>query len=117
MQKTQLRSLGQEDTLKKGMATHSSILACGKRSLVGYSPWGHKESDMTERLMLFILSIRSSMHTERCGAGSQFAIEDGGPISNQNIPTQSLRLKTLINQEFSSLFLSLEMRYAVFEEI
>ena len=23
---------------------------CGKRSLVGYSPQGHKESDMTERL-------------------------------------------------------------------
>ena len=22
----------------------------GERSLVGYSPWGHKESDMTERL-------------------------------------------------------------------
>ena len=22
----------------------------GQRSLVGYSPWGHKESDMTERL-------------------------------------------------------------------
>ena len=21
---------------------------CGQRSLVGYSPWGHKESDMTE---------------------------------------------------------------------
>ena len=25
----------------------------GKRSLVGYSPWGHKESDRTERLALF----------------------------------------------------------------
>ena len=24
----------------------------GRRSLVGYSPWGHKESDMTERLHL-----------------------------------------------------------------
>ena len=24
----------------------------GQRSLVGYSPWGHKESDMTERLTL-----------------------------------------------------------------
>ena len=22
----------------------------GQRSLVGYSPWGHKESDMTDRL-------------------------------------------------------------------
>ena len=37
------------------MATHSSILAGefhGQRSLEGYSPWGHKESDMTERLTL-----------------------------------------------------------------
>ena len=24
----------------------------GQRNLVGYSPWGHKESDMTERLTL-----------------------------------------------------------------
>ena len=24
----------------------------GQRSLVGYSPWGHKESDMTEQLHL-----------------------------------------------------------------
>ena len=24
----------------------------GQRSLVGYSPWGHKESDMTERLSI-----------------------------------------------------------------
>jgi len=33
------------------MATHSSTLAGkfhGQRSLVGYSPWGHKESDRTE---------------------------------------------------------------------
>ena len=35
------------------MATHSSILAGeshGLKSLVGYSPWDRKESDMTERL-------------------------------------------------------------------
>ena len=35
------------------MVTHSSILAWrihGQRSLVGYSPWGHKEADMTEWL-------------------------------------------------------------------
>ena len=34
------------------MATHSSILAWksqGQRSLVGYSPWGGKESDTTEQ--------------------------------------------------------------------
>ena len=27
----------------------------GQRSLAGYSPWGHKESDMTERLPLLLL--------------------------------------------------------------
>ena len=27
----------------------------GQRSLVSYSPWGHKESDMTEQLTLFTL--------------------------------------------------------------
>ena len=32
--------------LEKGMATHSS--KNGQRSLAGYSPWGCKESDMTE---------------------------------------------------------------------
>ena len=33
------------------MATHSSILSGkshGQRNLVGYSPWGHQESDVTE---------------------------------------------------------------------
>ena len=51
----QVQSLGQEDSLEMGMATNSSILASefqGQRSLVGYSPWGHKESDTTERLTL-----------------------------------------------------------------
>ena len=51
MQETRVRSLGREDPLEKEMATHSSILVWkshGQRSLEGYSPWGHKESDMTE---------------------------------------------------------------------
>ena len=51
VQKTWIQSLGQEDLLEKGMATHSSILPGefhGQRSLVGYSPWGHKEPDTTE---------------------------------------------------------------------
>ena len=51
---TQVRSLGWEDPLEKGMATHSSILAWriswteepGRL----HSPQGHKEMDTTERL-------------------------------------------------------------------
>ena len=39
---TWVQSLGQEDSLEKEMATHSSILAWtnGQRGLRGYSPWG-----------------------------------------------------------------------------
>ena len=51
VQETQVWSLGQEDPLEREMATHSSILTWeipGQRSLVGYSPWGHRELDMTE---------------------------------------------------------------------
>ena len=39
----------------KGMAIHSGILAWKiprKRSLVGYSPWHCKESDVTEQLSM-----------------------------------------------------------------
>ena len=51
MQETQVQSLGWEDPLKKGTATHTSILAWripGTVDLVGCSPWGHKELDMTQ---------------------------------------------------------------------
>ena len=46
MWETWIRFLSWEDLLKKGTATHSSILLGkfhGQRSLVGYSPWGCKE--------------------------------------------------------------------------
>ena len=49
MQEMQVRYLGQEAPLEKGMAAHYSILAGkshGQSSLVGYSPWDLKESDM-----------------------------------------------------------------------
>ena len=51
VQEIQRRFLGWEDLLERGMAPHSSILAWvshGQKSLAGYCPWGHKESDMTE---------------------------------------------------------------------
>ena len=53
-QETQVGSLGHEDPLEKGMATHSSILAwrIPWRSLAGYSLWGRKESDKTKQLTL-----------------------------------------------------------------
>ena len=49
---TQVWSLGQEDLLKKGLATHLGFLpgdSHGQRSLVSYSPWVCKESDTNEQ--------------------------------------------------------------------
>ena len=44
-----LTSAYQEDPVEEGMATHSRPgESHGQRSLVGYSLWGHKESDTTE---------------------------------------------------------------------
>ena len=55
MQETQVRSLGREDPLAKGMATHSSILACRipwTEAPGGYRLWGCTELDTTDRLTL-----------------------------------------------------------------
>ena len=51
MQETRVQSLGQEDPLEEGMATHSGILAWRvpwTEEPGGLQPWGHKQSDMTE---------------------------------------------------------------------
>ena len=60
-EETWVQALGQEDPLEEGMASRSSILAWkipwteeagGLQSMglqrMGYSPWGCRESDMTE---------------------------------------------------------------------
>ena len=55
IQETWIRSLGREDLAGgNGNPLQYSCLenSMGQRSLVGYSPWSHKESDMTERLTL-----------------------------------------------------------------
>ena len=57
-QKTRVQSLGWENPLEKGMATHSGVLAWEipwtEEPGGLYSPWGHKESDTTERLHFHI---------------------------------------------------------------
>ena len=52
MHETGVHSLGWEDPLEKGKATHSSILAW-RISWAVLSQWGCKEWDMTERLSFY----------------------------------------------------------------
>ena len=50
-QETQVQSLGQEDPWRRAWQSTPVFLpgeSHGQRSLVGYSPWGHKEPDTTE---------------------------------------------------------------------
>ena len=66
-QETQVPPLGREDPLEKDMAPHSSILSWEiplQRSLACYSPWGHKELDMTKRLShTSLISISQSVQS------------------------------------------------------
>ena len=52
MRETWVQSLGWKDALEEGKATHSSISGLENSMYYIYSPWGHKESDMTEQLSL-----------------------------------------------------------------
>ena len=52
-QETQVRSLGQEDPLEEEMEIIPVFFpgeSHGQRSMVGYSPKGHKELDITKQL-------------------------------------------------------------------
>ena len=74
MRQSWVQSLGWEDPLERGLATHFSVLAWRIPGL--YSPWGRKESDMTEQLSLSTLSKynRASPMTQwqktACNAGN-----------------------------------------------
>ena len=55
MQETWVQSLGWEDPRRREWQPTLVFLpgeSHGQRSLVGYSPWGHKELDMTKGLTL-----------------------------------------------------------------
>ena len=54
-QETWVQTLGQEDTLREKMVTHSSILTweiSWTEEPGGLCPWSYKESDITEQLSI-----------------------------------------------------------------
>ena len=63
IQERQVQSLGWEDPLEKEKQPPPVFLPGelhGQKSLVGYSPWGLKESDMTEQLSLSLFQGKCS---------------------------------------------------------
>ena len=75
----------------------------GRRSLVGYSPWGHQESDMTERLPFhFLLSCIG----EGNGTPLQYSCpRDGGAwqAAVYGVAQSWTRLKRLSSSSSSSV--------------
>ena len=58
MRETRVQSLGGEDPWRRKWQPTPVLLpgkSQGRRSLIGYSPWGCKESDATERVIIIIL--------------------------------------------------------------
>ena len=71
------------------MATYSSILPeefHGQRSLTCYSPWGHNESDTTERLTI------TNMKEGYLPAGAR-AVPTGAPLGACVLDTHSQKEK------------------------
>ena len=74
MRETWVRSLGWEDSLEKKWQLTPVFLpgeSRGERNLMGYSPWGCKELDTTERLstaqhVLTILRAPTKYFGKRC---------------------------------------------------
>ena len=78
MRETQVRSLGREDLLEEGKATHSSILAWRIPmdrgtwgGWGGHSSQGRKESDTTERLTFNINTDNRETVGDRAGQNSR----------------------------------------------
>ena len=69
LQETQVQSLGQEDPLEKEIPTSVFLPgeSHGQRSLPGYNPWGHKNSDTTECNITHTLTYKHThTYTHTC---------------------------------------------------
>ena len=80
LQETWVQSLDWENSLEKGI---TPIFLPGEshggRSLVGYSPWGRKESDMTEQ------GRKSKQGAERESLNSPFSVVPENPVQSKAI--------------------------------
>ena len=82
MRETCIRSLGQEDPLEKEMPTRSSILAWK-------IPWGHKELDMTERLLLSLWDFPSGLVEKNVPAIQEMLVRS---LDEENPPEKEMAL-------------------------
>ena len=71
------------------MASHSSILAWRihrQSSLVGYSPWGHRESDTTEANEHASWTLKREEYCSSLVNWTEFSSNARGPVSLCKLP-------------------------------
>ena len=92
-QETQVQCTGQEDPLEEGMTPTPGFLSGeshGERKLEGYSPWGHKDSDMTEQITHFTVNsytvyrVNSIWHMLWCFPGGTSGKDPTGQCKRYN---------------------------------
>ena len=100
MQETWVRSLGREDPWRRKWQPIPVLLPGkyrGLRSLVGYSPWGRKELDTTERLH-FTNTLMELEHWLLCNkylSGSELHFSSFYLIGPDEVRTDSVVLVSL----------------------
>jgi len=106
MQETRDGSLGREDPLEGGMATHSNILAVkflGQRSLVGYSPWSCKESDTNEQLTNIPIPCSVlCLVLEKGSTQVRASASQGNCASSSSLPSTSYNQKLLASLKWGT---------------
>ena len=84
---------GSERSPGEGNSQPTPVFLTGKshgwRSLVGYSPWGRKESDTTERLHFHFVSFRLQLARLPCPTSTPGALTIACPLSRRCHPTIS----------------------------
>ena len=104
MQETQVQSLSQEDPLVKGMATHYSVLAWKipwtEKPGRLYSPWCHKELDMTEWLTLSLLLLTTPEITDHISVQFSHSVDSAtSAVCQASLSIKSWSLLKLMSFE------------------
>ena len=99
-QERRVWSPGQEDSPVEGNWQPTPVFSPGKfhgqRSLVGYSPWGHKESDTTERPSeVWLKGFQPSPGTLVSSHGPEALFLCSGTIDTENLLQSSSQGSTL----------------------
>ena len=108
MQETQelwVWHLDQEDYLEKEMAIHSSVLAWRIPWTEGYSPRGHKDSDMTEQL---------STHSGHSMYSLPTLLKNNNLFYFKVIPCASWPTKTMLHDKHKFSYYSEDKDFHIF---